>query len=290
MTPNPVSRAAPAPVLHGLDEADGAFCFAVDWGCKPPPSPMPSSVLQQACSISLGHTALNAGAGPLLVTPDYKNGTTNPPSATLTYSGRPGFKAPDRNDMHRSAKQHCSGLMIPLTCGCGSIKWDSGTNAIGNANPAAPAARNLSNYHGTWENFPFMHRTFEWGVVIAAFLSVLSVVPCHCARLTYLLHPKPRKINDKHPTANSPSPAARRKHSPWAAEQAHRKPCRGLPWTKARTIPMNRRKDGQCCRMSRTAGNRALHTVMGLVSRGTGPSQATSASVTRGGLHQPSDT
>ena len=40
-----------------------------------------------------------------------------------------------------------------------------------------------------------MNRTFEWGVVIATFLSVLSIVHCHCARLTYFLQPKLRKIN-----------------------------------------------------------------------------------------------
>ena len=36
--------------------------------------------------------------------------------------------------------------------------------------------------------------TFEWGAVIAPFLSVLSVVPRHCARLTDYLHPKLRRI------------------------------------------------------------------------------------------------
>ena len=40
-----------------------------------------------------------------------------------------------------------------------------------------------------------MNRTFEWGAVIATFLSVLSVVPCHCARLTCFLDPKLGKIN-----------------------------------------------------------------------------------------------
>ena len=37
-----------------------------------------------------------------------------------------------------------------------------------------------------------VNRTFEWGAVIAPFLSVLSIVPRHCARLTYFLHPKLR--------------------------------------------------------------------------------------------------
>ena len=65
----------------------------------------------------------------------------------------------------------------------------------GNANPVAPAARNLGNYHGTWEIVPFVSRTFEWGVVIATFLSVLNIVPLHCAHLTYFLHPNLRKMN-----------------------------------------------------------------------------------------------
>ena len=37
---------------------------------------------------------------------------------------------------------------------------------------------------------PFVDRTFEWGVVIAAFLGTLSIVPRHCVRLTYFFHPK----------------------------------------------------------------------------------------------------
>ena len=40
-----------------------------------------------------------------------------------------------------------------------------------------------------------MNRLFEWGVVVATLLSVLSVVPRPCARLTYFFHPKLRKIN-----------------------------------------------------------------------------------------------
>ena len=40
-----------------------------------------------------------------------------------------------------------------------------------------------------------MNRTFEWGVVVSTFLSVLSIAPRHCARLTDFLHPKLRKIN-----------------------------------------------------------------------------------------------
>ena len=69
----------------------------------------------------------------------------------------------------------------------------------GDADPAAPAvhpaACNLGNYRGTREIVPFVNRTFEWGVAIATFWSVLSIVPRHCAHLTYFLHPKLRKVN-----------------------------------------------------------------------------------------------
>ena len=69
-------------------------------------------------------------------------------------------------------------------------------NLIGIADPAArPAACNLDNYHGTGECVPFVIRTFEWGVAIATFLSVLSIVPRHCARLTDFLLSQLRKIN-----------------------------------------------------------------------------------------------
>ena len=61
----------------------------------------------------------------------------------------------------------------------------------GNANPAA---HNFGTYHGTWGIAPFVNRTLEWGAVIATFLSVLSVVPRPCARLTCFLHPKLRKF------------------------------------------------------------------------------------------------
>ena len=96
----------------------------------------------------------------------------------------------------------------------------SGHSAPGNANPAAPAApaarpaaRNFGNYHGTWELVPFVNRTFERGAVIATFLSVLSTVRRHCARLTYSLHPKLRKINAV-PITPQLMPAAHRKPSP----------------------------------------------------------------------------
>ena len=58
-----------------------------------------------------------------------------------------------------------------------------------------PAARNLGIYRGKGEIAPFVNRTFEGGVVIAAFLSILTTVPRHCAHLTYFLHTKLRKIN-----------------------------------------------------------------------------------------------
>ena len=62
-------------------------------------------------------------------------------------------------------KQHAAG---PETCLC-----------LGNA---TPTARNLVHCHGTGETVPFMNRTFEWGVGIATFLPILSIVPRHCAR------------------------------------------------------------------------------------------------------------
>ena len=40
-----------------------------------------------------------------------------------------------------------------------------------------------------------MNGTFEWAVIFATFLSVLSIVPRYCARLTSFLHPKLREIN-----------------------------------------------------------------------------------------------
>ena len=54
---------------------------------------------------------------------------------------------------------------------------------------ASPAAHNLGNYRGKGESVPFVNSTFEWGVVFATILllSVLSVVPHHCVRLTDFL-------------------------------------------------------------------------------------------------------
>ena len=46
---------------------------------------------------------------------------------------------------------------------------------------------------GQWS--PFVNRIFQWEVAIATFLSVLGVVPRHCARLTCFLHPKLRDRN-----------------------------------------------------------------------------------------------
>ena len=40
-----------------------------------------------------------------------------------------------------------------------------------------------------------MNRTFEWGVVLAPFFAVFSILPRHCARLTHFLHPKLRTFN-----------------------------------------------------------------------------------------------
>ena len=66
------------------------------------------------------------------------------------------------------------------------------THRRGNAHPAA---RNLGNYHGTGGVVPFVNGTFEWGAVIATFLSILSLLPHHCARLTCFLHPNLKKSN-----------------------------------------------------------------------------------------------
>ena len=64
------------------------------------------------------------------------------------------------------------------------------------ARPAEqPAIHNLDHCRGTGEIVPVVCRTFEWGVVIAPFLSVLSIVPHHCACLTYFLLLKLMKIN-----------------------------------------------------------------------------------------------
>ena len=66
-----------------------------------------------------------------------------------------------------------------------------GLFVLGNANPAAPEARpatgTLGNCRGTGDMVPFVNRTLDWGVGIAILLSVLSVVPRPCARLTDFL-------------------------------------------------------------------------------------------------------
>ena len=41
----------------------------------------------------------------------------------------------------------------------------------------------------------FVNHTFEWGVVIARFLSVSTIVLCHCTHLTYFFHQKLREIS-----------------------------------------------------------------------------------------------
>ena len=88
------------------------------------------------------------------------------------------------------------------------------TVGMGNAHPAVPAARNLGSYHGTGEIVPFVNRTFEWGVVILTFLSVLSILPPHCARLTSFFHPKLRKINAV-PHSQLPLPCGAQEAFPW---------------------------------------------------------------------------
>ena len=91
---------------------------------------------------------------------------------------------------------------------------------FGNANSAA---RSLGHYHGTGDIVPFVNRTFEWGLVIATLLSVLSIVPHHCVRLTYFLHRKLRELRKISAVLIAPqlkyphpeAPAARSKHSFW---------------------------------------------------------------------------
>ena len=76
------------------------------------------------------------------------------------------------------------------------------------ATPAAPAVRDLGSLRGTRGTVRVVNRTFEWGVAIATFMSVLSVVPRHCTRLTCCLHPNLRKIKcgADHCKANPPPP------------------------------------------------------------------------------------
>ena len=81
----------------------------------------------------------------------------------------------------------------------------------GGANPAAPAARNLGNHLGTGGMAPLVNHTFEWGVVIATSLSVLSVVPRRLCPFDLLPSPKieGNGCGARYPEANCPSPAAR---------------------------------------------------------------------------------
>ena len=55
----------------------------------------------------------------------------------------------------------------------------------------APVARNLGNYRGTGEIAPIVNRTFEWGVAIATFLSVLSFVARNTRSRSPGFHPSP---------------------------------------------------------------------------------------------------
>ena len=69
-------------------------------------------------------------------------------------------------------------------------------SARGNATPgppaarpvACPAARTSGDCHGTEGIVPFVNGPFEWAVAITTFLSILSIVPRHYARLTHFFH------------------------------------------------------------------------------------------------------
>ena len=83
---------------------------------------------------------------------------------------------------------------------------------------------------------PLVNRRFEWGVAIATFLSVLSIVPRHCALLTNFPHPKLRKLDavlvTPQPITHTPrrlQRAGRRKHfhCPDPAMWSHAQPCGG---------------------------------------------------------------
>ena len=68
-------------------------------------------------------------------------------------------------------------------------------DAKGPCGGANPAACSLDNCCETGEIIPFVNCTLEWGVVSATFLSVLSIVPRHCARLINFFHSNSRKSN-----------------------------------------------------------------------------------------------
>ena len=80
-------------------------------------------------------------------------------------------------------------LALPIACHLGVLILRHLRRAL------RLSARNLGNSRGTGELVPFVNHIFEWGAAIATFLSVLRIVPRHCARLTDFLHPKSRKIN-----------------------------------------------------------------------------------------------
>ena len=80
-----------------------------------------------------------------------------------------------------------------------------------NAHPAAPAARNLGSSHGTWDIVPFVTPICEWGCVYCSIFVHFEYCASPLCPFDPPPHPKSRKIAH-YPTANSPSPAARRRH------------------------------------------------------------------------------
>ena len=154
-------------------------------------------------------------------------------------------KQRDRPTMRRSSRRQRLFQRRRGACACGPRACTPGLVpkdpvAPGNANSAAhaarPAARNSGNYHGIGEFVPSVNRTLEWGVVIATFLSVLSIVPRHCARLNDFLHPESRKINAVLITPQLTTLPLRRAgsispslvHAFWALLHTHRH----TPWTR----------------------------------------------------------
>ena len=59
--------------------------------------------------------------------------------------------------------------------------------------PVPPGALRHAIRVDILEIIPFVNFTFQWGVVITTFLSILGIVPRRRARLTFL-HPKLREI------------------------------------------------------------------------------------------------
>ena len=52
-----------------------------------------------------------------------------------------------------------------------------------------------------------MNRTFEWGVVTATFLSVLSIVPHHCIMFTSFTQIEESECGANYPKAKYPYPS-----------------------------------------------------------------------------------